>query len=326
MDVVSKAQEAGAAADELIRQLAAAQQGLPQEQAVSAAPDDTATPPSDGTEEGFTQPAAQTDTAVNPSDTPAAPVDDQSYRAKYEVLQGKYNAEVPRLHAQIKELKATIADMQAALDKAIAQATQAPAANTPSSSTSGFDPLSVVDKQILEDYPPELLRAAAKMAEAIADNRLAEAANKVDARVNQLKQELTIEEFDQSLRSNIERFDEINRDPQFISWLGNVDPRSGLSYQELLLAAYNRKDIGVIKSFFTEYAGLTAPVAPKAKPKDDATQVVPGRSRAGVAPTGPLPAPTRQEIQQFYSDVARGVYRNRPEEVAAFERRIFSKN
>jgi hypothetical protein len=164
------------------------------------------------------------------------------------------------------------------------------------------------------------------MAEAIADNRLAEAANKVDARVNQLKQELTIEEFDQTLRSNIERFDEINRDPQFISWLGNVDPRSGLSYQELLVSAYNRKDIGVIKSFFTEYAGLTAPVPPKAKPKDDTTQVVPGRSRAGAAPTGPQPAPTRQEIQQFYNDLARGVYRNRPEEAAAFERRIFSKN
>jgi hypothetical protein len=323
MSVVSKAQEAGAAADELIRQLSTAQQGLPQEQAVSTEPDDTATPPSAGTEEGFTQPAAQTDTVVEPTDTPATPVDDQSYRAKYEVLQGKYNAEVPRLHAQIKELKGTIADMQMSLNNATAQA--APAASTPSSSTSGFDPLSVVDKQVLEDYPPELLRAAAKMAEAIADNRMAETASKVDARVNQLKQELTVEEFDQTLRSTIGRFDEINRDQQFISWLGNVDPRSGMSYQELLVAAYNRKDIGAITGFFNEYAGLTAPAAPKAKPKDDTTQVVPGRSRAGSAPTGPQPAPTPQEIQQFYNDVSRGVYRNKPEEVAAFERRIFSK-
>jgi hypothetical protein len=122
---------------------------------------------------------------------------------------------------------------------------------------------------------------------------------------------------------------EINADPKFLDWLMEVDQLTGLSRQTYLEDAQRNLDVNRVVSFFSTWQGNNGQSV--AQPTRNAVasqldkQVAPGRGRSGGAPTveqHKMYAP--KDIQKFFDDVRKGVYRGKEAERDRIERDIFA--
>jgi hypothetical protein len=131
------------------------------------------------------------------------------------------------------------------------------------------------------------------------------------------------------LDSNIEDWRNINISEPFLSWLANTESYTGATRMDLLRSAFSSGHGDRVVAIFKGYLAETAPPSPAVPPQTRrpgraslADLAAPGQTRtAGRGPTEiaqPKPV-TRADIQTFYSDVARGVYKNRPEDQAKGE-------
>jgi hypothetical protein len=125
---------------------------------------------------------------------------------------------------------------------------------------------------------------------------------------------------------------QINYDDQFMSWLALPDPFSGVIRHELLKSAYASNQSARVLTFFRAFVAEQATGSPPSPGNGAAptssngaapTSKIPLESlaapgRASPAAPGSVPADkpiiTRQQITQFYADVAAGKYRGREAE------------
>lgn len=132
----------------------------------------------------------------------------------------------------------------------------------------------------------------------------------------------------------------LNSDENFIGWLQQPEPFSGLKRHDLLTHAYDLQDSNRVIKFFKSYleeAAATGQVIPGQEPPPPAppaangkvpleTFAAPGRATpaaATAAPTGQKPHYTRAQISQFFTDKAAGRWRGREADAAAIEADIF---
>jgi len=290
--------------------------------------------------------------AAPPTDVPAPPTLDaeselRARLAKTEqelkTWRGRYEAELPRerdgrmaLEDEIRKLRERIAEPPKVDDSAIAPPTAEELENY------GKDIFDVARRYIM----PEVMRLTAEL-----EQRIIARIDAVSSDVGAAKQQVTKtakDRFVERLTAQVPNWQQVDTAPEFGAWLDEVDPLYGLPRRAALDKAVGVLDDGHVARIFTaflnqqgpgESQGTKAPTpAPAAGTEQTATapQTASGPSLADLAAPG-KPTPSSQaseptqpgakvwlmsEIRDFYKAVARGDWRNRPDEKARREAEI----
>lgn len=265
--------------------------------------------------------------AQPPATPPAQP--GETWEQRYHVLQGKYNAEVPALQTQLTNAMAAMGNMGRELDNLKTQVAQRPAA-PPQQPTAPPPSFSPQDEQTWgADMLDMVRRGAAQEAQrlmepVVAENtrlraELATLKGTTD-RVVQTQQQTREEVFYQRLAELIgSDWQQQNNDPGFLQWLAVMEPMLGKSRQELIKQAAEALDAQRVAVFFNSYRATLPPPAATPPQTELGRQVTPTGTRAAAQPVATGSAGTIEiwspdEINQFYTDVSRGRYRNNPQE------------
>ena len=262
---------------------------------------------------------------------------EENLTQKYRTLQGMYNAEVPRLHSQNKELSGRLQQMEQLLASISAQQTSGRSGQAQPQ----VDPL--ITEKDQEEYGEsldvmrrvtreELIPVAQKIAQI--DRLLQQFQVNVVPQVNNLthRQAVTAEQqFWMDLTGYIPNWKDINEDPEFQSWLLEVDPLSGISRQTILEDAQRTLDVRRVGNFFKSWLEITgqATAAQNTRRNVSASelerQVAPGKGRNSGAPTGTNAKQySPDDIKTFFNDVRQGKYKGREAERDRIERDIFA--
>jgi len=257
--------------------------------------------------------------------------EDDTLEQKYRTLQGMYNAEVPRLHAEKRELEARVTQLEELLASLADQQAQQPAEQP-----------KLVTDQDLEEYGDsiDIMRKVSREEVAAQQARINELEQlvrqlqtSVVPQVQQLAQQQTVSSerhFWAELQAAVPDWQEINANPDFQSWLLEVDPLTGMPRQTHLDDAQRNMDTARVINFFTAWKGQagshSAQQNRSAQPAEQLErQISPGRGRSGgqaVAPDAKTYTPA--DIRKFFTDVQKGLYKGREAERDRIERDIFA--
>jgi hypothetical protein len=270
-------------------------------------------------------PAAPDPAAPTPAPTPApAPThDDAAAEARYKVLQGKYNAEIPALHQQTRELNAQVARLTAALQQQ-QESKPAPAPTELPGAT----------PKDIDDFGGDMVG----MVQRIAHSSISTLAVRIDNEFAKLRSELShltgraqltaSQQFDKDLLAAVPDWAEVDAEPEWLTWLGEADPFTGIARQSLLTDAHQNLDAKRVAAIFNAYKATkpAAPAAPEtpAAPSVDRSalerQVAPNRASAQATPQqATVSVWTDAAIEAFYRDVKLGKFRGRETEQATIE-------
>lgn len=263
-----------------------------------------------------------------PAPEPVAPAvksEDESWRAKYLTLQGMFNAEVPRLQAQVKALVGQVAELQA-------KPQTPPPAPTASSITDkdveafGGDLLDVMKRQAADIVAQAEAKWSAERDALL--GKISEL-SATSTSVREAQQASSQQQYFSALGAAVPDYEATNVDPAFLSWLGEVDPLSGLIRQEYLNNAFATLDVARTIALFTAWKPQApAPATPPAKTEAQKRlerQTAPSGSKASTPPpSGDVSTRvwTGAEIDQFYTEVRQGLYRGKEAEASAIEAQI----
>lgn len=297
--------------------------------------------------EDNTQPADESpveDTAAQPTDNEQKsggasaeedPPKDEDFVQKYKTLQGMYNAEVPRLHSQNKELQSRVQQMEQLLATLSAQSNSEPV--TPS------EPQTYVTENDVSDYGEsidvmrrvsreEMSPVMQKMKQI--EQLLQQMQSSVVPQVQNLtqKQQMSAEQqFWADLTAVVPNWRDVNNDPDFQSWLLQLDPFTGYTRQSILEDAQKNLDARRVGSFFTTWlentgqANAAQNTQRRASASELEKQVTPGRPRTAAAPSGnKAKTYSSDDIKKFFEDVRKGKYKGKEAERDRMERDIFA--
>lgn len=259
--------------------------------------------------------------AATPPAPPPPPPPSDNWEHKYKTLQGRYNSDVPRLQAEVSELKAQLA-------QALARIAELSAKPEPKDE---LQP--VADPKDVEAFGEDLV----DMVRRVVERMLGNAAKKLEAQAAMFEQRLAAVEqqlkgtaqtvvttaeqaFFDRLTRLVPNWEEINSNPAFLEWLGEIDPIYGQPRQAALDAAHSALDVDRVAAIFKAWEA-TQPQSSKAGSVDK--QISPRTGAASSAPTSmEKPILSQKQIQDFYNDVARGRYRGREQEMQRLEAMI----
>ena len=256
---------------------------------------------------------------------------DESFEQKYKTLQGMYNAEVPQLKANNQNLTNRLNQMEQLITSMDAAKSAPPA--------EPVKPPSLVTQADIDEYGEsiDVMRKVSKEESAAAQNRIAELENKLHQlqsnvlpKVEQAaKNAKTSQEqiFWSELNKAVPKWQEINSNQDFQTWLLQTDPLTGISRQSYLDDAQRQFDAARVSNFFTTWESLNgSPNAQSAKPiKELDKQIAPKRGRnTGTPAMNPGQQYSPADITQFFKDVQLGKYKGREKERDRIERDIFA--
>lgn len=133
-------------------------------------------------------------------------------------------------------------------------------------------------------------------------------------------------------------WNEINHHPAFHAWLDQSDLYSGDSRRALLMDAFDRHDgrrvLNIFQGFLREANGTPQTAQPHSDPSPAngngygkvplETFAAPGRARSEPQPLAPeKPIYSRAQIERFYGDRRKGMWRGREADADALEADIF---
>ncbi|WP_020095683.1 hypothetical protein [Methylobacterium sp. 285MFTsu5.1] len=267
---------------------------------------------------------------VTPPADPAKPV---NWEERYKAMKGRFD----KAQEDLRTATADIAELRRSLAHAQAARPAAPATATISPQFTAED----LTEEERNDYGEDLLKvvdkvAGRKIAQVVGafEQKFGEIEQKVQG-VTQVTQLSAKERFTQSLTDRVPNWRELNRDEGFLDWCEEIDQFSGQKRLDLLRNAYQSEDAPRCAAIF---AGFLKEANPSAAPRSETTAApkptgkvpleslaAPGRARSTAPTAGPGDKPiiARSDIQKFYSDVQKGLYRGRDAEKAAREEEIF---
>jgi hypothetical protein len=256
--------------------------------------------------------------------------EEETFEKRYKTLQGMYNADTTRLRAENQQINQRVAQLEQLL------ASLSESAAKPQQTAT-----KLVTEKDIEEYGDsiEVMRRVTEESLSARDNRIAELEQmirqmqtSVIPRVEQVahKQAVSSEQmFWSELTAAVPNWRDINADQNFLNWLMEVDPLTGMSRQTYLEDAQRNLDTRRVVNFFSAWQGNVGQSVAQS-PRDAVAseldrQVAPGRSRGGGAPSkdqSKTYAP--KDIQKFFDDVRKGVYRGKEAERDRIERDIFA--
>lgn len=282
----------------------------------------------DATEPVAPEPPESPEPASGPQGDAGNTTTEDALLHKYKTLQGMYNAEVPRLHHENRELAQRLQSMEqliATMSYQPQQQQQQPAA-------------AYVTEADVEEYGDsiEVMRRAARDEMRSLNQRLADMETTVQRinssvvpQVQQVarQQHANAEQgFWAELSSAVPNFRDINADPNFLAWLGEADPMTGITRQTYLDDAQRRFDARRVASIFHSWSAKTGGGNQSIAPSQLEQQIAPGRSRGSGVPaaTGSGTTYSPEDIRRFFDDVRTGKYKGREQERSRIERDIFA--
>jgi hypothetical protein len=253
-----------------------------------------------------------------------------TWEQKYKTLQGMYNKEVPRLSSENRELGSRVSQLESLLGDLKKQET--PVQEAPVEK--------LITKDDVEQYGDsiDVMRRAAKEEVAGQLGRVAQLEKEIAElkgvvpQVQQVKQQqktTSEKQFWDVLNREVPNWNEINSNPDFQSWLLEVDPLTGISRQTYLEDAQRKQDAGRVINFFNAFAKVSG-IDNSARDKSATQsaelqkQVAPKRGRAGQPVNNDAKTYSPKDIEKFFTDVRKGKYKGREDERARMERDIFA--
>ncbi len=206
---------------------------------------------------------------------------------KFRVLQGKYDAEVPRLSQELRDIRDQLNNAQKQREQQEEQSLRP-----------NFEDL----KEIADE---EVVTAFQKQQEIIdrQNQVIAELKQRVDA-VGNSTIDSSQKMFYATLEQIVPDWKAVNNDQRFLSWLGEVDPYSGLQRQQMLIEAANNMDAQRAAVFFTSWKDSVKKKTPPISPNSSKSSTPPQDKKTYSA----------AEIKKFADDVTKGKYRHNPDE------------
>lgn len=297
------------AAEELVKQLQAGDVPPVEDPAPAA---DTETPPAD----------EQIPAEVPPSDEPKSEPDRENtleyWKQRAQTIDGKYQAETVRALHDLAEFKMQNAELKTQIAELTARVNAVPKVEEPKK-----DDPRLKDVEYLKKEIPEHLGAMDYLLEEKLNAKLKEIDQKIDAKVSQTTAKIDSTSFFDKLDNKVPGWDVINKDPQFIAWLGEKERYSRKTRLELLRESVAEQDLNTTVTFFADWKERTAkPAEQKPSAKDKfAAPPKPGGTATPAGSTKEAPI-SRDFIKSFYADQAKGKYRNRDAEAAKIEAQI----
>ncbi len=297
--------------------------------------------PADSTDP--TAPAPSTEVPSEPAPAPSAPqpapaptpqAAPEPWEQRYRSLQGMFNATVPALEAQVKELKEQLTARERASEPATPAEPEPrePKVTGKDVEAFGGDLIDLI-KRAASDMFVESYKGVHERF-----GRLEDSVSKLQAAIGGVSENLTKDRrviYFQELARLVPDYEVVNVDQRFTAWLSEVDPLSGQQRQAYLEAAFNNFDAARTAVLFNAWKqSVGTASAPTATPQPQAPtaadelrrQVAPTSSRASTpAPSGNEQGGrffTTREVDKFYTDVAKGLYRNNEAERARIETEI----
>jgi hypothetical protein len=185
--------------------------------------------------------------------------------------------------------------------------------------------MSEITKQEAEDWGDEFFSVVGKKTREVAGPELARLNQRVIDLQNALAQTAR-DGMKTILDRDVPAWREINERPEFLAALGGRDEYSGVVYHDLLKRAWNANNVPVVKSYFEKAAqdmGYQKP-PPAAQPRRQSTnetfQGVDGLRYPGKGPQGKTIQ--RAEVNKFYTDCAKGRFKNNEAERQRIENEI----
>ena len=264
----------------------------------------------------------------------------ETYAQRWRTLQGQYNAEVPRLRAANKEMQARIGQLEQLLStmQSPPAATQAATQSEPQRYVTDDDVAEYGESidMMRKVYREEISSLTGKIAQL--ENALQHVSSSVTGqvlpqvqRVAQQQAASAEERFWQNLAVQVPDWQQLNNNPDFQSWLLEVDPLTNTSRQAHLEIAQRDLDANRVAAFFRAYTGVSGNMPPaNAQPNRSASelekQVAPGRSRGSSSTPASQTTKTYTpgDIKKFFNDVRSGRFKGRESERDRIERDIFA--
>lgn len=255
----------------------------------------------------------------------------ETWEQKYKTLQGMYNKDVPRLNASNREMQNRVAQLEQLLSTMNNQP-------KPQAAPVSNDPL--ITEADVKEYGDsiDVMRRAAREEVNAANGRIAQ----LEAMVQQMQgvvpqvqqvqaaQKASSEQaFWNQLSSAVPNWEEINDNPDFQTWLLEMDPLSGISRQTYLDDAQRNLDVPRVVNFFKSWEQATGKTidAQEKRPSTNSQlekQVSPGRGRSGRPAVQEGQKYSPADITAFFDAVRKGRYKGREEERGRIERDIFA--
>jgi hypothetical protein len=279
-------------------------------------------------------PPASTSAPLTPEPAPGAP----SLEEQLRTTQGRLNLERERntdLQGQIANLNRMVGELQ----QRTQQAPPAPATTPLPAPPRG----KLVTAEEEADYGKELLEVVGKRArDAVSDeiDDLKSEIKNLRGQLGQVGSRVAARDTDDlftQLHREVPGWLEQNTNEEYIRWLQQPEPFSGIKRHDLLTRAFELNDaprvIRFFKGFLDEAAVTSGAATPTfsspAQPANGRvpleTFAAPGRATPAPAsaPPGSKPTYTRAQISQFFTDKAAGKWRGRETEAAQHEADIF---
>ena len=254
----------------------------------------------------------------------------ESWEQKYKTLQGMYNADVPRLNAKNREVSSRVSQLEQLLGTMQQSAKPAEPVST--------DPL-ITDADVKEYGDSiDVMRRAAREEVNSANGRIEQLEKTIQQlqgvvpqvqQVQAQQQASSEQAFWAGLTNEVSNWQDINNNADFQSWLLSIDPLTGISRQTYLEDAQKNLDTKRVASFFAAWEkefGVPE-TARENRPNTNSQlekQVAPGRGRSGKPTSQESKNYSPADIQKFFEDVRKGLFKGRDEERGRMERDIFS--
>jgi len=242
LGVTDPASDARQKADELRRKVYP--DLYPEDGADANTEDGTQDSQADAQQEQEPQQSAEPEPQVQQQDDPNS----ETWKQRYQTIDGKYRNEVPRLQEQVSRLLEQ-------LDQATAKASEA---KEPQQQTA---PLSESLLQLQELYGDNFVEAIKSIVRAENEESVKPLRNEVENATQQVSQ--------MGFYANLDRaadgWRQLNEDPQFIAWLEKSDPVTGIDYHSVLMSHFERGDYHKTAAVFNYYKDLASAAQPVQK-------------------------------------------------------------
>jgi hypothetical protein len=302
------------------------------EEAASGAPGGNQEPETAEQPGGTSSTAAEPVTpAQAPAQQPAEDENSDTYAQRWRSLQGVYNRtaqEVSQYKQRVDQLEQLIANMAASQPAPVQQQPTMQQFVTEKDAETFGDDLIDVARRITRDEMAPLVGAVQALREEIGNLRgVVPVVNNVAAQARMSAEE----RFFNALAKVVPDWEQVNGDARFHQWLLTPDPLTGITRQTYLVDAQQQHNVPLVANIFNAWkeisgaAQVPQSAGPNRAKSELEKQVAPGRTLAAPAPQSQVNERTYTpaDIQSFYDDVRKGVFKGRDAERAEIERDIF---
>ena len=256
----------------------------------------------------------------------------ETFEQRWRTAQGMYNAEVPRLTTTNAELTSRVQQLEGLVTsmrtpEPIAEAVAAaPKTNLTEAEVEEYGESIDIMRKVSEEVAGPYREQIANLTQTI--NQLRGVVPRVE-QIAATQANSNEQSFWSDLTAVVPAWQDINNNPDFQSWLLDIDDLTGQTRQVFLDDAQRNLDVGRVAKFFNQWAknnGITTAQPNRSNATSELEkQVSPGRGRTTATPDGGQKKTyTPKDIADFFNEVRDGKFKGKEEQRNKIESDIFA--